>query len=186
MLRTTVVTAIAVLALAGEAAAGCFATLGMSVPRGVDAGERWTARLQVMQHGVRPVPDARPTVTITNAETGETRTFRARAAAEPGRYAATVVFPSRGAWRLSGNDGFDARDGSWRCSQNHTFGAVAIGPTPPNTAAPPGAPGEAPAPAPAKEGVSVGMWLALAGIGLAFAVLAGAALVGRPRRRVAA
>jgi len=186
----TVVATIAVLALAGEAAAGCFATLGMSVPRGIDAGERWTTRLQVMQHGVRPVPDARPTVTIANAETGETRTFRARRAAEPGRYAATVVFPSRGTWRLSGNDGFDAPDGSWRCSQNHTFGTVAVGPTPPGTAAPPAAPGKTPVPAPAtapaKEGVSVGLWVALAGIGLAFAALGGAALVGRPRRRVAA
>ena len=32
MLRMTMVTAVAVLALAGEAAAGCFATIGMSVP----------------------------------------------------------------------------------------------------------------------------------------------------------
>lgn len=188
MMKMTVVAAVAALALASEAAAGCFATLGMSLPRGVDAGERWNARLEVMQHGVRPVPDARPTVTITNAKTAETRTFGARPAGEPGRYVAAVVFPSRGTWKLSGNDGFDAADGSWRCSQNHTFGTVAIGPSGPGTPAPPAAPSQAPASAPAtaNDGVPVGVWVAVAAIGLAVAALAGAALAGRPRRRVTA
>ena len=187
MLRMTMVTAVAVLALAGEAAAGCFATLGMSVPPSqLDVGERWTARLQVLQHGVRPVPDARPTVTIANAETGETRTVRGRPASEPGRYVAAVVFPSRGTWRLSGNDGFDAADGSWRCSQEHTFGTVSIGPTPAATPTPPAAPSAAPARVAADEGGSLGVWLAVAGIGVAVAALAGAVLAGRPRRRLAA
>jgi hypothetical protein len=179
------VTAAVALALASEAAAGCFATLGMSLPpRDADPGTTWTARLQVMQHGVRPVPGARPTVTIENRSTGERRTFRARPAGGPGRYVAAVVFPARGAWRLSGNDGFDAADGSWRCSQNHSFGTVAIGV--PSTAppAPPAAPGEAPVVARDEAGGALGLWLAVAGVAFAVVALGLSAALGRPRRGV--
>lgn len=188
MFSKTLVIAALALVLASEAAAGCFATLGMSLPRGIDAGERWNVRLQVMQHGVRPVPNAQPTVTIVNGTTGERRTFKGRALKKAGDYAATVVFPSRGRWHLSGNDGFNDPGGAWRCSQKHTFGLASIGVPPPSappSAPPPSTPESAPVAAASEENGRTGLWIGLGAGGLALGALAAAALLARPRGRVA-
>jgi hypothetical protein len=117
------------LASAGTASAGCFATAGLGPPPdGLRPGATWLAKLTVLQHGVTPMPDARPTVVVENAATGKQRSFAAKPVDRAGNYVARVVFPAKGSWRLAVVDGF-AVDGRPvpECEQTHTFGAVAIG-----------------------------------------------------------
>jgi hypothetical protein len=121
-----------VLVPAGVASAGCWATAGLAPPpEGTTAGETWTARVTVLQHGRNPLPDARaarPTITIRNAATGERRTFTAYPTENPAVYEAAVVFPSGGSWRYEVFDGFTSWDGEPApCAQTHTFAAVEIG-----------------------------------------------------------
>ena len=157
----------------------------MNLPKDVRAGETWTAKLEVRQHGERLIPDARPTVTIVNAETGERRSFDAVSTGRAGFYTAEVVFPSNGHWRLSGNDGFNAPDGSWRCSTDHTFGSVSIGVPPPAASSPPTAPSPEPVAATRDEGGREGLWIGIGAGIVALAALAAAIAFGRPRGRVA-
>jgi YtkA-like len=121
-----------VLAQAGVASAGCWATVGLAPPPdGTTAGTTWTAGVTVLQHGRKPLPDAaeaRPTVTIRNTATGERRTFTAHPTGEPGLYEAAVVFPSAGPWRYEVFDDFTSWNGDPApCAQTHTFAAVQIG-----------------------------------------------------------
>src|ERR671914_112659 len=68
LLLTTLV--LAGLAYPEVAGAGCWATVTLAPPpAGTAAGDVWTARLTVLQHGRNPLPDAadaRPTLTISN------------------------------------------------------------------------------------------------------------------------
>lgn len=124
---------VTVLAVAAPASAGCWATVGLAPPpASVGPGDTWTAELTVLQHGRNPLPDAadaRPTVIIQNAETGERRTFKAKSTdPKAGTYAAQVVFPSGGSWTYAVNDGFDTWNGEPApCSQTHSFATVDIG-----------------------------------------------------------
>lgn len=126
------VVVLVVLALAGPAGAGCWATVGVSTPpAGLLAGDRWTAELTILQHGRGPLPkevDAKPTVTIVNADTGETRSFPARPDdSAAGTYRAQVVFPTGGSWAYEVYDGFDNWNGApVGCAKTHTFGAVEV------------------------------------------------------------
>ena len=58
-LAVLVSTAVAGLALAGVAHAGCMATVGLSsTPRaGFPAGTPWVVTIRVLQHGRTPMPD---------------------------------------------------------------------------------------------------------------------------------
>lgn len=116
-----VVTAVA-LASAGAAQAGCWATAGVSPQPPGTAGTPWNASIRIMQHGRTPMTNASPTLTIRNAETGASKTFRAEPTERAGVYRADVVFPSGGAWRYEVNDGFPVRE----CAQTHTFAPVDI------------------------------------------------------------
>jgi hypothetical protein len=50
---------LAALAFAAPASAGCWATAGLAPPsEGTAAGQVWTARITVLQHGRNPLPDA--------------------------------------------------------------------------------------------------------------------------------
>ena len=103
VLFTVVLTA---LALAADATAGCFATAGLTAPPStVGPGDTWTAQITVKQHGVRPIPDAKPTLTI-QGEDGARKTFAAKPTDKVGVYAASVVFPTSGQWSIEANDGF--------------------------------------------------------------------------------
>jgi hypothetical protein len=123
---------LAALAFAGPASAGCWATVELrSPPAGISAGEVWTARITVLQHGRNPLPDAadaRPKLTIVSRASGERRTFTAQPK-DPGTalYETRVVFPAAGAWRYEVFDGFT----SWKgedapCARTHSFPAVQI------------------------------------------------------------
>lgn len=120
----TAAAALAALALAGTAAAGGWATVGLSsLPTDIDAGKSWNVQLTVLQHGQTPLAGAQPTLTIRNIDTGETKTFTATPTEQVGVYAVKVVFPTAGDWAYEVYDGFTEYGGA----QTHTFKPVTIG-----------------------------------------------------------
>jgi len=171
---------------AAPASAGCWATVGLAPPTSeTSAGDVWTARITVLQHGQNPLPDARdasPKVTIVNRASGERQSFVAKAS-EPaaGRYVARIVFPSAGRWTYEVFDGFTSWNGDpVPCAQTHTFASVQIGG--PGAAAGGGS-GDASAAnagagssdAAATDGGALPLWALLGGLG---AILVGA-IAGR-------
>ena len=118
-----VATVVAALAVTGAASAGCMATVGLSsLPKpGLAAGKLWVVTIRVLQHGVRPMPDAKPEVRIRNAA-GKLFVFKAKKTAKVGSYRARVVFPKAGRYSLGIYDGFPFAD----CARVHTFKSVLI------------------------------------------------------------
>lgn len=110
---TTGIAAAAALALAAGAAAGGWATVGVSPepPDGGEAGAVWNPELNVLQHGRTPLDGVQPTIELRNRDTGERASFAARPTGESGRYAARVVFPSAGTWVYAVDDGFGRSHG---------------------------------------------------------------------------
>ena len=113
----------ATFALPGAAQAGCMATVGLSsTPKaGLQAGQPWVVTIRVLQHGVRPMPDAKPEVRIRNAA-GTLFRFKAKKTSVVGSYRARVVFPAAGLYKLGVYDGFPFAD----CARVHTFKSVLI------------------------------------------------------------
>jgi hypothetical protein len=118
-----VATAVAGLALTGTAQAGCMATVGLSsLPKpGLQAGRPWVVTIRVLQHGRRPMPDAKPEVRIRNAA-GKLFVFKGRTTNVVGSYRARVVFPKAGRYSLAVYDGFPYA----ACARVHTFKPVLI------------------------------------------------------------
>jgi len=116
------VIAVAALALAGAAQAGCFATVGLNpLPlSSLQAGEPWTVTIRVLQHGRTPLAGAKPEVRIRN-RTGAVTAFRAKPLARRGSYLATVVFPAAGRWTYRVFDGFVPN-----CAREHSFAAITV------------------------------------------------------------
>jgi hypothetical protein len=114
---------VAALAVTGTAQAGCMATVGLSsMPKpGLEAGQPWVVTIRVLQHGRRPMPDARPEVRIRNAA-GRLYVFRAVKTSVVGSYRARVVFPKAGRYSLRVYDGFPVAE----CARVHTFRSVVI------------------------------------------------------------
>jgi hypothetical protein len=115
--------ALAALALAGVAQAGCWATVGISpLPQAdLQAGQPWVVTVRVLQHGRTPMPDAKPEVRIRNAA-GKLFVFKARKTTKVGSYRARVVFPAAGRYSLGVFDGFPYS----QCARVHTFKDVVI------------------------------------------------------------
>jgi hypothetical protein len=106
MRRIALLLVLAVLAPAEVAQAGGWATVELgATPSGLETGKPWRVELIVKQHGVTPMANVAPSVTIEN-DAGATRTFPARPAGRVGHYVADVTFPSAGAWRARFSDGF--------------------------------------------------------------------------------
>ena len=106
-----------VLLAAIPAAAGGWATVGLdSTPAGVVPGKPWNVNITVLQHGVKPLSDVTPIVTIQSGTVS--RDFAATATKQAGVYTAAVVFPSAGRWTYQVNDGF--------VGQVHTYPPVTI------------------------------------------------------------
>ena len=122
-LAALVATAAVGLFLAASAQAGCMATVGLSSqPKtGIAAGQPWFVTIRVLQHGVRPMPDAKPEVRIRNAA-GKLFTFKAKKSLIVGSYRARVVFPKAGRYTLGVYDGFPVAE----CARVHTFKPVVI------------------------------------------------------------
>jgi hypothetical protein len=174
------------LALAGNASAGCFATAGLVPPPAtVGPGDTWKAQITVKQHGVRPIPDATPTLTIVG-EDGARKTFAAKPTKQVGVYAASVVFPSAGSWSYEVNDGFVSKKEGWDCSTDHTFAAVTIGAggtSGPATGDPSPSAAPEPAAAPADDGPPSVLIVLLAAAAVSLLAAAGVALARRSGRR---
>ena len=106
MRRTALLLVLFVLAPAGVARAGGWATVELGeTPHGLAAGAPWHATLIVKQHGITPLDGLRPRIRIVN-NAGDVRTFPAQPAGPPGTYVADVRFPSAGVWRARIFDGF--------------------------------------------------------------------------------
>ena len=118
-----VATTVAALAVTGAANAGCMATVGLSsLPKpGLQAGQPWVVTIRVLQHGRRPMPDAKPEVRIRNAA-GKLFVFRGQKTSVVGSYRARVVFPKAGRYSLGVYDGFPYAE----CARVHTFKSVLI------------------------------------------------------------
>jgi hypothetical protein len=94
------------IALPGAAHAGGWATVeAAGLPDGVSAGQTFEMELVVKQHGRTPLDGLTPSVQITN-EDGDTRTFTALPAGEPGTYVAEMAYPAAGTWQTRLFDGF--------------------------------------------------------------------------------
>jgi hypothetical protein len=121
--RLVLLVAAAALALPALAWAGGWATVKLSsTPKGMSAGAPWSVRITVLQHGETPLDGVKPFVRIRKGDV--TKTFRAKATAAFGVYAARVVFPSPGVWRYSIWDGFVEYGGA----RMHGYAPVRIAP----------------------------------------------------------
>jgi hypothetical protein len=121
-LLTLAAAATAALAVTGAAQAGCMATVGLSkVPATHPAGKPWFVTVRVLQHGTRPMPDAKPVVRIRGAN-GKLLSFRAAPTKVVGSYRARVVFPRAGRYSLSVYDGFPFAE----CARTHTFKPILV------------------------------------------------------------
>lgn len=120
MRRMLLAAAVAALVLPANAGAGGWATVGVApLPGGgLGAGDRWTATLTVLQHGVTPLDGVQPRLIVRNTVTGASQAFDARPAGEPGKYLVDVRFPAEGRWVYSVDDGIGGR---------HSFAPVSVG-----------------------------------------------------------
>jgi hypothetical protein len=119
---------VATLAVTGAASGGGWATVGFApLPDGTAAGDAWTPKIKVLQHGVTPLGGLSPVVTISGE--GASRTFAAVETSEVGVYEADVVFPSDGEWRVAIDSGFG--------DSGVTYGPVTIGSRPAGAPFPP-------------------------------------------------
>ena len=89
------------LVVALPASAGGWAVISLDeLPTDVVAGEPHTVGFTVLQHGMTPMNDLAPTVTIA-LQNEEKLVFRAEADDKPGHYTATLTFPKEGDWEWS-------------------------------------------------------------------------------------
>ena len=106
MRRIALLLVLALLPGAEVAQAGGWATVELGeTPSGLVAGTPWRVELIVKQHGITPMANVTPSITVENAA-GVTRTSPARPAGRVGHYVADVTFPSAGTWRARISDGF--------------------------------------------------------------------------------
>ena len=81
---------------AGSAAAGGWATVGLSSLPTKGGGTSWDVEVTVLRHGRTPTAGAAPAVIIREADGGKAIRFPARPTGKTGVYAARVEFPSAG------------------------------------------------------------------------------------------
>lgn len=90
---------VALFLLAGPASAGGWVAITLDeLPGQVRAGEEVRVGFMVRQHGVTPINNVQPAVTLTHAESGETITAEAQQVGRTGHFEATIVFPEAGEW----------------------------------------------------------------------------------------
>ena len=133
-----------------------------STPFGTPPGGTWSTGLTLIDLNGRLPADAKPTLELTNLDTGERRTFAAKSTGQVGEYTLAVVFPTAGRYAYTVTDGFTDRE--------YTYPPVRIVGSQPVVAAP----------SSGSEG-SFPVWAPVAG-GIAL-LLAGAASVFARRRR---
>src|SRR3954454_4081516 len=114
-MRRVLVALSLLLLFAPAAHAGGWATVSLS---STPTETHWPVDLTVLQHGVTPLDELQPVVTISNGAT--TKEFAAKPTGKPGTYRADVVFPSAGRWTYKIDDGFIS-------GMPHTYAPVQIG-----------------------------------------------------------
>ena len=106
MRRITLLLVLAVLIPAEAAQAGGWATVELGeAPSGLEAGKPWRVELIVKQHGVTPMANVTPSITIVSSK-GAEHLFPAHPTGRIGHYVADVDFPSAGTWSARISDGF--------------------------------------------------------------------------------
>lgn len=163
-MKKLVLALFAAAVLAPAAAAGGFATVGLSSlpPDDLDAGAAWSFDMTILQHGRTPLEGVQPVVRLRGPK-GQLEEFAAAPTKKAGVYHAVVKFPARGTWSYEIWDGF---------SQTHTYKPVAIG----APSSPVATPTSKPAPAPSPSAVPT------LPVGIALGLLFAAALVFFLRR----
>jgi hypothetical protein len=157
-----VATIAAALIASSAASAGGWATVGLDpLPDGVAPGDTWNTNMTIKQHGMTPLTGLSPTITITREDSGLTKQFFATETDAPGVYAASVVFPEAGQWRIVADSTFG--------ESRLTYGPVSIEPSPVGTGA-------------GNTGRDVPVLRLLAALGGLVVVVAGTFAVVRQRR----
>jgi hypothetical protein len=105
------------LCAAGALASGALAKEGgvelSSTPFGTPPGGTWSTGLTLIDLNGRLPADAKPTLELTNFDTGERKTFTAKSTGEVGQYTLDVVFPTAGRYAYTVTDGFTDREYSY-------------------------------------------------------------------------
>lgn len=121
LLRITAVALLAVAAgLAGPlpAQAGGFAVTSLDpLPDKLEPGTAYTIGYWVLQHGSHPYEGELGTALRFTDEKGTVTSYPGTALAEPSHYAAAVVFPRAGTWRITSDQGW---------FPDHEIGAVTV------------------------------------------------------------
>lgn len=106
MRRVPLLLTLLALLIPTAAHAGGWATARLgSSPDGTAAGETWTTKITVLQHGRTPLKGVTPAVVVTDAKGVDTR-FEAKPTDEPGVYDVAVAFPVPGTYTYTVDDGF--------------------------------------------------------------------------------
>jgi cytochrome c2 len=100
--RAIVIALFLTLILTLPALAGGWAVITLDeLPQQVDPTEPLHIGFMVRQHGIRPMEDLDPTITLWNRATGERFVAHAQPEGETGHYSAVFSFPSTGTWEWS-------------------------------------------------------------------------------------
>ena len=115
---------VAALAASATANAGGWATVGFApLPDGTAAGETWTPKITVLQHGQTPLAGVTPIVRIRDDGGKVVKSFTATPTGKTGVYHAVVKFPGEGTYSYEVYDGFTQYGGQ----KTHTFGTISVG-----------------------------------------------------------
>lgn len=101
---------VAVAALAPAALAKDGGVELSSTPYGTPPGGTWTTGLTVIDLNGRLPASAKPTIEVTNLDTGSRTVFAAEPTGTRGRYTVDVVFPAPGRYAYTATDGFTDRE----------------------------------------------------------------------------
>jgi LPXTG-motif cell wall-anchored protein len=105
MRRIALISFALALVAAPAALAGGWATAGLSsTPAGTGPGAPWNVDITLMQHGRTPLEGMQPAIVVTDSAGKETR-FAGKEVGN-GVYRTSVVFPERGRYTYTVDDGF--------------------------------------------------------------------------------
>jgi YtkA-like protein len=153
-MRAALVAVLALLFVA-PASAGGWATAELAPPENINAGDTWTAKVTILQHGRTPMDGVKPVVIVSDGKASKIR-VAARWTGKPGLYEAKVRIPHSGTWHYAVYDGFT----QYGNAQVHGFPAFKAG-------------------AAGDRGLSLSVWPFLALFGLV--LVGGVAYRARPR-----
>jgi hypothetical protein len=101
---------VAALALAGAALAKEGGVQLSSTPFGTPPGGTWTTGMTIIDVNGRLPASAKPTIEVTNLDTGARAVYSARPTGTRGQYTVGVVFPTAGRYSYTARDGFTDRE----------------------------------------------------------------------------